>query len=1774
MTTAHKITSCLTAAALLSSGAFNALPRSLCLSAGEIHTAADLAEMTASVRSISSTAFEELRYNPNEQQFYRDGVPVGSTCGKYSAVDGKIVIAEDTGNAVPAAAPEMLSAEQASDLNGCEITVENGETVIRSPFQTARLIVKSNRKIDPLGGTVKAKGYHGLTVLQYSSESDAYAAYQQYLQDGGVIYAAPDRIRVVGDDVFVEEAPASAAEPSALSLNNIPEDQKSWGYHAIGADNYLQWLKSVREELPTVTVAVVDTGIYAEHSWFKDRIHPKPADFTETGIASCTDVFGHGTHCAGIVCQSTPENVRILPVKVLNDSGYGTDLGVYCGMMYAMENGADVISMSLGGEGDSPMLEEAVRAAEQKQIPIIAAAGNDANDALYHGPGNIPAVVTVSALQQFGTGMWEDQGSVIPALSQNQLTSADYSNYGDIVDFAAPGSNIASASISGPDDVVSMSGTSMATPFVAAAYANILSYQPDMEPQKIYQLLKDHSLKTSGTSSMNDEPGAISLHFSEDEKKCYGNGMICLTNLFTEGSLCSPTIQVSVKPDDTHISRSDMPVTVTIIKESEADIYYTLDGTEPSAENGTLYEEPFTVSKSCIVKAFASDGKGLFSKTSIASICIDGKETDQPYAVEDGVLVSYNGVMTELDLEKDFPDGTLTAIGDGVFSDRYITKVTLPDSVKSLGNYAFYNCCISELTAHGVTELGCFALSATNIYNADLGTVSKFGTGAFMNSETMTLMPRFSKDITVIPDFAFCGCKAMYLVNFDWENITEIGTAAFALSGLNEEINLPKIRKIGDSAFQCTKISLFSLPDTVTVMPDHCLARTGCRLIAHGLTEAEDCAMPELRYDYIGPDTDAISYLGYDPTKITKVGEQFMGYGEVPFQISFDNLESANDFSFYGTGGCTLTFPKYRDSLKAFVFTEALINLPVMEEIQLIDIYAEKLRFSSALKSVIKSDRPEDEPFIEGRFSELKYLILPENSPMIPYAEEYGAKYYIDDEISGLEETYTIPKDSSAGEPVTISAEYVYDEGCFLKWYLQFGNTETSFFADKADDYSETPTFDLTSETVSSQILNREVTGIRVELWRDDTVLDSKTAKIVFSDDPNPSDNQNDQTNDEYNPYNTDYKFKKPDHDTMYIVPGKKYLVHEYEPEGSMYLEHDSLVSIHTANRGVRVQALLINRAFSERATISDTSPGIVTAGKNEFMLIHTENHTPFLRDIVFWVEVEAVSIEKAQVQAVHAQYTGKAVKPQFSVKLGDETLTEGTDYTLDIPEGADIIEPGRYLITIKGTGKYFGECKGVFIVFPNDESPDTLKEGTATVDMQDAPNGRVFRWTPDQSDYCIEKLSAQPGTVTISKEDGTQLLCVEGVEYRYSMFTAEPGTTYLVSVRNNYTEDSAPASFRIESGKRLLDDCTVEMDQLTLFGEKPVYTLKDQDTVLKEGTDYEVIFRSNEKHLGKNMIIFRGKGKYAGENSKEFYFYPADPDDDDAMPDPIGPEISDSTPIMCYRIPDMFVGTEYPIEVSNRMPGYLERYTLTVPESGIYELMPPDPVCMNATLFVYIDDQKPFIPEETTLTLEKGQVCRFLFVHDFLPQSEIIGSFMTLLFSVRKQVESVEKCIGNVNYRLIGENATVLSLADSAYGAFIPETVTDPDTGKEYKVTDVDGISFAPFADDCTFLMKPDNTLVSFCKEHGYSYALLNLYGSFKGDADGDGSITHNDVIVLQRYLTECSGMEALSEYIAETCDLNEDSILDLTDLFLLMKLCPFITHYEHLDESEYEAP
>lgn len=265
-----------------------------------------------------------------------------------------------------------------------------------------------------------------------------------------------------------------AFEEPVAAEQQIPDPQK-WHYEMIKLPQAWEMTTGSAD----VKVAVLDTGIDASHNNLKQNVDESLGrNFTSDDPSDTMDRLGHGTHVAGTIAASgsltgVMQKATVFPVKVLGDDGYGSEYWTMKGIVYAADQGADVINMSLGGGPASEAEENACNYAVSKGTVIVAASGNEGWDNVSY-PAAYDSVIAVGSVGR-------------------EKVKSYFTNFGKGLELMAPGENIYSTTPNNSEGI--NSGTSMASPHVAGVAGLMRAVAPDASVKDIRAALSDTAEK-------------------------------------------------------------------------------------------------------------------------------------------------------------------------------------------------------------------------------------------------------------------------------------------------------------------------------------------------------------------------------------------------------------------------------------------------------------------------------------------------------------------------------------------------------------------------------------------------------------------------------------------------------------------------------------------------------------------------------------------------------------------------------------------------------------------------------------------------------------------------------------------------------------------------------------------------------------------------------------------------------------------------------------------------------------------------------------------------------------------------------------------------------------------------------------------------------------------------------------------------------------------------------------------------------------------------------
>lgn len=393
-----------------------------------------------------------------------------------------ITVEEAFGIEEAASASEITEAIDDSDLYVLdEEQSDDDSAVVYSPFARHRIIVYTDEEIaDTFGATAGT-----------------------YLTDDGgyrLCYADDEATKAAYDaltEAYGEEA-VMLDLAMGLSTTAAGTQPKGWGSSYMHLDGISQSVAKNKTG-KAISVAILDSGIKKDHVVFSGKTISSNAKSVIGG--SITDENGHGTAVAGIIAESTSDNVQLMPIKIADGNGESSLDYMLQGMDYAVESGASVVNLSMNAcfkdsnltdaqiKEDIAVLESSFSKYEQAGMVICVSAGNDARDirSSYNYPAMSSHVLCVGAINSSG-----------------QKTS--FSSYGSDLDFAAPGESVDCAWIGSTTSWKTLSGTSMASPYLTAACAMIKSTNPNATLSSVEKTLAGIS-KDLGSSGKDIQYG-------------------------------------------------------------------------------------------------------------------------------------------------------------------------------------------------------------------------------------------------------------------------------------------------------------------------------------------------------------------------------------------------------------------------------------------------------------------------------------------------------------------------------------------------------------------------------------------------------------------------------------------------------------------------------------------------------------------------------------------------------------------------------------------------------------------------------------------------------------------------------------------------------------------------------------------------------------------------------------------------------------------------------------------------------------------------------------------------------------------------------------------------------------------------------------------------------------------------------------------------------------------------------------------------------------------
>jgi|GEM_PF-145862 len=688
---------------------------------------------------------------------------------------------------------EEMNTEYESDSDSFEANAnKNNPNAVED-----RLIVKTRNNVSDDTALESVSGFE-YTILQYENKQDMEQAYDELREKGYSV--EKDRVLSVKDNSLKNLR--TTADDSSSDSDKVSD---RWSYESVMSDYAKAQIEKSDAYNNEIVIGVLDSGVDYNHELFSGRISDTSFNMSASGNKNdCMDDNGHGTAVAGIIAQTTPDNVKIKPYKIIDADGYVTlsEFTAAMEVILASKDLPDIMNISLGGylfEKNMSLETELVSRLVEKGVTVCVASGNDDLPVKYCTPADCESAITVGAYDY-----------------TNHICS--FSNYGKEIDVAAPGYNVYSVDLSSGKYYANYSGTSFACPIASAACSYILMQNPKFSPKEVQE-----QIKTSA------------VYMGEDEENYYGSGMLNFPNLLVDKEHTAPIPSTvgGFYTDTQTVTFDNIPADTQLI--------YTLDKSIPSTSNGTVYTSPITIDNEIQLNyaLIQSDKYVSDIKSQYYTVQYIADENDFEIT-EDGVITAYNGNKNNIIVPNTI-QGIIPTQLKAAFDSSNITSAVLPDSVTKLVGHAFSDSEeLKYVTAQGVTSTGTSFINCYSLRYLDAPKIESISQSAFENCSMMNkinfenslkshtnyafknsgLLSINLSDIKVKNQHGYMGVfESCPLINCSITGVEVLGTQYFANCHFLQELYIPDVIELGQYAIrECDFLTKIDLPNLETAI--------------------------------------------------------------------------------------------------------------------------------------------------------------------------------------------------------------------------------------------------------------------------------------------------------------------------------------------------------------------------------------------------------------------------------------------------------------------------------------------------------------------------------------------------------------------------------------------------------------------------------------------------------------------------------------------------------------------------------------------------------------------------------------------------------------------------------------------------------------------------------------------------------------------------------------------------------------------------------------------
>lgn len=402
-----------------------------------------------------------------------------------------------------------------------EVEMENKKIHLKNPFQTKTLLVEADEIEDNFDAVEELPVQEGLFLLKYDSQKRAKAAYEYLQTEQGIKKVEPDEVSFINTINDESQTVYGAAKEEKNSKT------KDFGVSAMGLDKYKSLIKE-NGNLSNVTIATIGYGAAIENEYFKGKISDDYYNFiAESGKEKDVhETIPQGSRMLEVIKESTTDNIKILPLVVINDENYTTTSTIIQALTYAAEK-SDVICYEFV-HNQNYMIDLCLQNVFKANVPVccVTKMGKE-NEEIF--PANNATTIAVSSIDK-------------------ALKTTSYSGSGEYIDFVASSTDVAEI-FNASASVSKWSGAGYSNAHIAALIGLIKTYNKEFTILEIYNTIRNFC-QDLGSHGKDNTYGYGFPNFSEIKMSDIDKKLPQITEITIDNEKWEKTKQLAMKASD------------------------------------------------------------------------------------------------------------------------------------------------------------------------------------------------------------------------------------------------------------------------------------------------------------------------------------------------------------------------------------------------------------------------------------------------------------------------------------------------------------------------------------------------------------------------------------------------------------------------------------------------------------------------------------------------------------------------------------------------------------------------------------------------------------------------------------------------------------------------------------------------------------------------------------------------------------------------------------------------------------------------------------------------------------------------------------------------------------------------------------------------------------------------------------------------------------------------------------------------------------------------